>query len=246
MTDFIGFVSILGLTTLLATSCGAPVPGPSASGEETADAGQGQGQGDAAQAEPDRWTVQFEVPASEALSVSVQTSESCCGEEAAEAAGSPARVYLAPEAGGAGYLLFLGKGDATVLAAQTGPGAYDEVLHRSTTAATRDGDVVELSLPFAALPGGDLRIWAATRFATTVGGQALALKLDDGTIPCAIVHTGRPGQDPRAASGAPEPPAGLEPASGDPTKAAGDGSVAPPPGLEPGSGDPGKEPDSSP
>lgn len=186
----------------------------------------------------DKWTVQFtqDIGAT-GLTATVATTESCCGGKDVEAEGSPARLYLAPAGGGAGYLLFLGKDDAVVLAAQTGPGAYDQELYRSTDPATRDEAIVTLTVPADKLPGGDLRIWAATRSDTTVAGQDLALKLDDGSIPCAMLKTGKTAEPASIVGGDTPPPSGMEPESGDPDKDATD-SAPPPPGLEPKSGDP--------
>ena len=220
------------LPFLLALGCGGGADVPKAAAGDDSAASQGGPAG--AAAATDRWTVQFtEDISASGLVATVETTATCCGDQDSEAAGSPARLYLSRATGGAGFLLFLGTADAVVLAGQTGQGVYGTELYRSSTPATRD-TAVTLTVPIDALPGGDLRVWAATRTKTTVAGKDLALKLDDGSIPCAILETGKPGGPESGVL-----PENQEPNSGDPTRAADDG-VAPPPDQAANSGDPTK------
>ncbi len=199
-----GYIWVGATAALLLLGCGG---GDTAATGDPTPAGPDD---EAGGTEADRWTVQFELELTTSLVAEVTTTEGCCG-GLSEPEGSPARLYLAPPQG-AGYLLFLGQDDAAVLAAQTSPGVYDRELFRSAEPAPRNDSTVTLTIPADVLPGGDLRIWAATRSDTTVGGKELSLKLEDGTIPCAILHTGKPAE----ASVVPPPP-GTPPSSGEPT-----------------------------
>ena len=227
----------LSLPLLLLLGCGGSRPagdlGPRGEGGDALGAGKKDG---------DKWTVQFtEKLGADGLVASVATTASCCDSKDSEAEGSPARLYLAPSGGGAGYLLFLGKDDTVVLAAQTGPGAYDLELYRSTNPATRTEDQVTLTVPGDKLPGGDLRIWAGTRSATAVLGKNLDLKLGDGSIPCAMLETDMEAEPVAVVGGDTPPPEGQDPQSGDPDKS--DTDTEPPPaGQDPKTGDPEKDP----
>ncbi len=148
------------------------------------------------------WTEVGDEALGEELTFNAETSETCCGDARFEYDGSPARLYIATvDCKGKGcadainhdgWIAYLGKGDIAVLAHQTGAGVYGEELWRSAESVQRTSTGVTLSVPGKLLPGGTLRVWAATRVPTKIGKTAIPVFLDDGSIPYLRVETGRP------------------------------------------------------
>ncbi len=188
------------------------------------------------------WKEGAAVDVAEGLTVTVRTSATCCVEGEVPADRSPARFFLAlvASSGAEGYVLFLDRDDAVVLAGQDAPGSYTVELYRGEgdAKASRTGGVVTMTVPPSGLPTGPLLIWAGTRSSSTVGGTPLPVKAEDGSIPTirltgpndvaaagAPVTRGAEGQLPPDPEGRPpegEPPGDVEQPDFEPPTGAGE------------------------
>jgi hypothetical protein len=72
------------------------------------------------------------------------------------------------------------------------PKTWASEIYRSATATPRENGKVVMEIPADVLPGGQLRVWAATTNPVHIGGETLGHRGQDMVIPYLLLDTGQP------------------------------------------------------